>query len=92
METRLNNAFYVATRMLDLPELGNYSVLLTLSVPNRATWCVFLNFPKLLQQLPCEQVGRILLFFFDSLQLIRYCDVFCSPLENWRAESFEQQL
>ena len=27
METRLNNAFYVATWMLDLPELGKYSVL-----------------------------------------------------------------
>ena len=27
METGLNNAFYVATRMLDLPELGKYSVL-----------------------------------------------------------------
>ena len=27
METGLNNAFYVATWMLDLPELGKYSVL-----------------------------------------------------------------
>ena len=27
MVTRLNNAFYVATRMLDLPELDKYSVL-----------------------------------------------------------------
>ena len=27
METGLNNAFHVATRMLDLPELDKYSVL-----------------------------------------------------------------
>ena len=27
METGPNNAFYVATWMLDLPELGKYSVL-----------------------------------------------------------------
>ena len=41
METRLNNAFYVATRMLDLPELDKYMYYMVTRLNNAfyvATW------------------------------------------------------
>ena len=72
----INNAFYVTPWMINLPEPNKHTVFLTLSVSNMPCG-VFLNSPKLLQWLPCKQVGRILLFIFDSVLYFHNQSTYC---------------